>query len=384
MAVLTFSGTQVAFFAGIDSDGDDSSFTGVTAPFLATDVLEIVVPDVHIQPNGDFDPFDVQFTSVTVVRDGVRHSLQIVDGARIKETGGGPIPEAGDTFFTTNDEVGPAATGPFSGLPSGKMVFATDSTFEIGQVTRITRLQEQDLNADGDTADAGESASGQFNATPSLAAACFAEGTLIDTPQGPRPIQALRRGDLVITRDSGPQSVRWTGTWLQDLARAPQGARPVLLQPGALGPGVPERPLIVSPQHRILVGGGGQLQRFFAAEVFVPAKALTELPQVRHMAGRRMAVWHHFACARHQVIRANGCWSETLLAGPVVWRGLPRADLEALEAALSDRAAVGARAGRLAGALIRSQAGTAARPCLTLREAVGLIARGRLGQGRAA
>ena len=32
---------------------------------------------------------------------------------------------------------------------------------------------------------------------------CFVAGTLIDTPYGPRPIEDLRAGDQVITRDNG-------------------------------------------------------------------------------------------------------------------------------------------------------------------------------------
>ena len=40
---------------------------------------------------------------------------------------------------------------------------------------------------------------------------CFTAGTRILTPHGPRPVEDLRPGDLVITRDNGPQPLRWTG-----------------------------------------------------------------------------------------------------------------------------------------------------------------------------
>lgn len=36
---------------------------------------------------------------------------------------------------------------------------------------------------------------------------CFVAGTLIDTPYGPRPIEDLRAGDQVITRDNGIQRI---------------------------------------------------------------------------------------------------------------------------------------------------------------------------------
>ncbi len=326
MAVLYFSGDQVAFFQGISSSGDNSTFTGVQAPFLATDMVEIVVPDQYIDANGDFKPGEVQFTSVTVVRDGVDYDFGVNSDSKIKETGGGQVPEAGDTFFSTNDQIGPPGSGPFSGLQSGKLVFSSSQTFTTGQNTTIDRTTAQDLNGDGDTSDSGESASGQFNAVPAYSPPCFAPGTLIQTPQGPRPAEDLHPGDAVLTIDHGPQPIRWIRAWPQDLAQARADAKPVLLQAGALGPNLPERDQIVSPQHRILVGGAKQLQGVFPTEGLVAAKVLTMLPKVRHMAGRAAMVWHHFACGQHEVVQANGLWSESLLLGPMVLRGLSPAD----------------------------------------------------------
>ena len=37
----------------------------------------------------------------------------------------------------------------------------------------------------------------------------IAAGTLVDTPDGPRPIQTLQLGDLVTTRSHGDQKIRW-------------------------------------------------------------------------------------------------------------------------------------------------------------------------------
>ncbi len=334
MAVLYFSGDQVAFFGGISSSGGNSTFTDVNAPFLSTDLVEIVVPDSYISANGDFEPSEVQFTRVTVVRGGVRYDFSVNSGSKIKETGGGQVPEAGDTFFTTNDQVGPPGSGPFSGLQSGKLVFSTSTTFTTGQNTTIDRTQLQDLNGDGNTSDPGESASAQFNARPAYTPPCYAPGTLIDTPDGPRAVEALRPGDLVLTLDHGAQTVRWTRSGRQALEAALPDARPVLVKAGALGPNLPARDMVVSPQHRIFVGGAGQLPAIFATEAFAPAKSLTCLPGIRHMSGRKEVIWVHFACDRHEVVRANGCWSESLLLGPMVQRCLTVPDRWALDAVL--------------------------------------------------
>lgn len=151
---------------------------------------------------------------------------------------------------------------------------------------------------------------------------CFAEGTLIDTPDGPRAGEVLKPGDQVMTLDHGPQIVRWTRSSDHPLEEAEDEAKPVQIMAGALGRGLPAQDLIVSPQHRILVGGAGQLDAVFDSEALVPAKSLTAWPGIRHMKGKSRIKWVHFACDRHEVVSANGCLSESLLLGPMVTNGL--------------------------------------------------------------
>ncbi|MEM6375589.1 MAG: Hint domain-containing protein, partial [Pseudomonadota bacterium] len=264
MAVLFFSGDQVAFFSSIDENGSKTHFSDVVAPFRSDDVVEIEVPDEFIQPNGEFDPDEVQFTRVTVVRDGIRYDFDVDSGSKIKESGGSEIKEAGDTFFTTNDSVGPPGSGPFAGLETEKMVFATDATFTTGQTTDIQRRSHQDHNNDGDTSDAGEKGNANFNARQAQSMPCYAPGTLIETDNGPRPVEDLKAGDRVLTLDRGPQTILWVRAGNEYLETKERDQKPVLIAPGALGRGLPERSLIVSPQHRIFAGGQGQLDHVFA------------------------------------------------------------------------------------------------------------------------
>lgn len=151
---------------------------------------------------------------------------------------------------------------------------------------------------------------------------CFAEDTRVDTPSGPRPVQALRIGDPVQTLDNGVQPVLWTRRHIQVLDQRSEKSAPILIHASALGANRPLNDLIVSPQHRILVGGQGQLSPCFDSEAFVPAKALTVLPGIRQLRGKRSVTWVHFACARHEIIVAHGCFSETLLLGGMVMVGL--------------------------------------------------------------
>ncbi len=136
-----------------------------------------------------------------------------------------------------------------------------------------------------------------------------------------------------MTLDHGLQPIRWIHFHECPLDGVERTAKPMLIAAGSIGEGVPSQDLIVSPNHRILVGGSGQLASDFDEEGLVAAKALTPLSGVRHMAGKRHIIWVHFACDRHEVVTANGCLTESLLLGPMVWQGLTakeRRDLEAI------------------------------------------------------
>ncbi|WP_299785872.1 Hint domain-containing protein [uncultured Marivita sp.] len=186
---------------------------------------------------------------------------------------------------------------------------------------------------------------------------CYAPDTRIDTPSGPSRVADLTIGDLVDTQDAGPCAIRWIRSSHHALDGVATANKPILIGTDALGPGLPGRDLIVSPQHRILVGGHGQLETRFDRECFVPAKALTGLPGIRQMRGKRAITWVHFALDRHHVIRANGLRSESLYLGPMVVQSLTpeeRSDLHEVFACRRDDGSLN---------------GPAARPFLTVQAA---------------
>ncbi len=103
---------------------------------------------------------------------------------------------------------------------------------------------------------------------------CFIPGTLIATPQGERLVEDLREGDRIITRDNGIQEIRWVGR--KDLtghmlARKPH-MRPILVQKGSLGNGLPGHDLLLSPNHRILVNNDKTALYFEEREARLIAK----------------------------------------------------------------------------------------------------------------
>jgi hypothetical protein len=153
---------------------------------------------------------------------------------------------------------------------------------------------------------------------------CFTAGTLIRTARGDVAVEALRVGDLVLTRDHGLQPLRWAGArrfGAAEIAMAPQIA-PVRISAGALGPAMPAQDLVVSPQHRILVTGGLALRLAGAAEVLIAAKHLVGLPGVAVAPAGEPVWYHHILFDRHEIVEANGAPAESLLLGPEARRVL--------------------------------------------------------------
>jgi hypothetical protein len=195
----------------------------------------------------------------------------------------------------------------------------------IGLTSTDAGLQTDSLQSD----DGGSTYYAQGTANPGVIA-CYAPGTQIATPIGPRRVETLREGDLVSIEGGPAQPVKWVFNDVQRLDPRDQGSDPILIRPGALGPGRPARKLIVSAQHRILAGGQGQLAQAFDQEVFVPAKALLPLRGVGRYRALPVMHWVHLALSRHAVIFANDCLSESLFLGPMVLRGLSHRQRAAL------------------------------------------------------
>ena len=147
---------------------------------------------------------------------------------------------------------------------------------------------------------------------------CFCAGTLIETPAGPRPIEGLRVGDPVLAEGGRPAPVRWIGRRVvraAELSRNP-ALRPIRIVAGALGQGLPRRDLLVSRQHRMLVRSPVAQRMLGTSEVLVPAIKLTALPGIFVDETLRETVYLHLLLDRHEVVVAEGAWSESLLTGP--------------------------------------------------------------------
>lgn len=176
----------------------------------------------------------------------------------------------------------------------------------------------------------GEGPGPTSNATPFGSYAtppCFTPGTLIDTPHGPVPVEALCRGDMVITQDDGPQRLRWIGRvsyGRHDLAAQPS-LWPVRIAAGAFGPGRPARDLVVSPQHRVLVGGWRAELHFGCAELLVAALHLVNGTTVTRIMPKAGVSYIHLLFDRHQIVTSEGLATESYFPGRQTMQSLPSA-----------------------------------------------------------
>ncbi|MFY0310707.1 Hint domain-containing protein [Leisingera sp. D0M16] len=155
---------------------------------------------------------------------------------------------------------------------------------------------------------------------------CFTPGTLIATPLGERRVEDLQAGDRVITRDNGIQEIRWIAARTlegQDLAGASH-LQPVLIRQGALGNGLPERDMMVSPNHRVLVANDKTALYFEDREVLVAAKHLTGLAGVDRVELTEVT-YIHFMFDQHEVVLSDGAWTESFQPGDHSLRGLDNA-----------------------------------------------------------
>lgn len=147
---------------------------------------------------------------------------------------------------------------------------------------------------------------------------CFTAGTMLMTRDGERPAGALRVGDEVLTVDRGFRPIRWIGRRTLravDFLLAPH-LRPIRIDAGALGFGLPFRALVVSPQHRCLLRSTMAARVTGSQEVLVAAKHLTDLPGIGVMERPGDITYVHILLDRHELLFSDGAITESFYLGP--------------------------------------------------------------------
>ena len=160
---------------------------------------------------------------------------------------------------------------------------------------------------------------------------CFTPGTRIATPKGEMRVEELKVGDRVITRDNGIQEIRWLGakpiTWKE--LQGAEHLKPVLIRAGALGNGLPERDMLVSPNHRVLVANDRTALYFDEREVLASAKHLVDNKGVQVVEPMGVS-YIHFMFDHHEVVLSDGAWTESFQPGDHSLKGIGNAQRQEL------------------------------------------------------
>jgi hypothetical protein len=194
-----------------------------------------------------------------------------------------------------------AASGRFSINVKGSDLAVDDDTLIDASVTST--------DAAGNTATATDAAA--YSVT------CFVQGTLITTADGDIPVEDLKVGDLVQTRDSELQPLRWVGQRHLDARELTENAnlRPIRIRKNVVSAGKGVGDLVVSPQHRILIASKVSQRMFGDTEVLVSAKQLLAINGVDIACDLEDVTYFHILLDQHEIVYANGVPSESLYLG---------------------------------------------------------------------
>lgn len=173
-----------------------------------------------------------------------------------------------------------------------------------------------------------EQARSRLAATASVA---FTRGTRITMAGGRQvPIEEIRPGDRVLTRDSGVQVVRWTG--LQTL-RASGAFAPITIAAGTLNN---TGDLVVSPNHRLFVYQRIDALRAGRKEVLVRADLLVNGTSVTREEGG-FVDYFQILFDKHEIIYAEGIAAESLFVDTTTTPALPEAVRQRLASSAASR-----------------------------------------------
>lgn len=283
----------------------DSSHNGSTTDIPNTSDVYSVTTDGVLQP-GDFD-------AIPGDDDGILHytfSLEQNAGAGIRLS----VNDAVGLYNSVTNET----FGLFSFGSAYTVSTASGDPF-AGQSTTVLDITGQVIGTDTTNGTSlrllqtGEYVAAPPN--PGVTFLCFEAQTFIETPFGPRPVCDLKAGDCVITKDNGAKAIKWIGSCqFSDISMNDTVKLPILISADALGPGIPKRDTLLSPNHAVLMASWKASLYFAKPEVLVLAKALLKRPGV-YTLHKTNVQYYHILLDYHDLILANGMWCESMFLG---------------------------------------------------------------------
>lgn len=194
-----------------------------------------------------------------------------------------------------------------------------------GSSVTLATGQTVTLNADGTFTLVGDTVAEDFNFTYTISdgvnddtgfvivdsVPCFTRGTRISTARGDVPVEELKLGDQVLTRDNGLQPIRWIGSRVTE---AKGKHAPIRIRAGTFGK---HEEIFLSPLHRVLIKDCVAELLFGSSEVLVAARDLVNDNTVRIVEGGDVE-YYHLLFDTHEVVFSEGLETESFLPGPLL------------------------------------------------------------------
>ncbi|MFN7223927.1 MAG: Hint domain-containing protein [Paracoccaceae bacterium] len=323
--------TQPNLFTDNTTDAYNTEMDGFTVTLTLTIPVNAgVVNTIRI---GIADTGDAQYDSnLIIVGDSIQTVLVAQDDV--------------ETMFATGEKtIDVLANDSYAGTGTLKVTQINGMNVVAGQIVTLPSGQQVRLNADGTITVIGNGDIEQVNFTYTVASStggnldtglvklttvpCFVAGTMILTAGGECPVETLQPGDLVMTKDDGPQPLRWIG---RRTVPATGALAPIEIRAGTFGD---HRRLLVSPQHRVLLRDSLAELLFGETEVLVSAKDLVNGRSVRILEGGTVD-YVHLLFDRHQIVSSDGLATESFLPGPQATRNFEAEIIEEIRSIFPD------------------------------------------------
>ena len=194
--------------------------------------------------------------------------------------------------------------------PDGSIQTITGTTFYLRGGTSVFTPTDDSVLEDGAVflSSSWVPTSTELDVTD-LGPACFARGTFIETADGPRLVETLQEGELILTYDGTFKPLLWRCDRTVD-GRGDHA--PIRICAGAFGN---KRDLIVSPQHRILIDSWRAELYFGSDEVLVAAKHLVGTHDMVHVMPVDSVDYFHLLLDGHHLIWSEGALTESIDPG---------------------------------------------------------------------
>lgn len=227
--------------------------------------------------------------------------------------------DPGASWLLAGDAAGLAAGQTITGGGAGDTIMlagftATSDTYVSGTGLELSNgSTHETLDIKGDFSTSSFNVSAVAGGTEIVL--CYVRGTLILTPDGERPVEDLRAGDLAVTRSNGYQPIKWIGRQNYAPQFLTRARAPVCITAGTLGPNTPAAPLHVSPGHSLLLGGKLILARNLINGITITQDVPAETVE-----------YYAIELEMHDCVLANGSWAESYADGPGLRRQFHNAD----------------------------------------------------------